>query len=71
VRLSCFARERKGCSAIFKNFTSRVLIAIVSLLFGAFVLLDQKSVIQLHLVIVGVIAFLLGLMLCWIDPGEL
>jgi uncharacterized membrane protein HdeD (DUF308 family) len=57
------ARARKGRSAIPEGFTSRVLIAILSLLFGIFILLDPKSMIQVLLVIVGVIAFLLGLML--------
>ena len=57
------ARARKGRSAIPEGFTSRVLIAILSLLFGVFILLDPKSMIQVLLVIVGVIAFLLGLML--------
>jgi uncharacterized membrane protein HdeD (DUF308 family) len=55
-------RARKGRSAIPEGFTSRVLIAILSLLFGVFILLDPKSMIQVLLVIVGVIAFLLGLM---------
>ncbi len=57
------ARARKGRSAIPEGFTSRVLIAVLSLLFGVFILLDPKSMIQVLLVIVGVIAFLLGLML--------
>jgi uncharacterized membrane protein HdeD (DUF308 family) len=56
-------RARKGRAAIPEGFTSRVLIAILSFLFGVFILLNPKSMLQLLLVIVGVIAFLLGLML--------
>jgi uncharacterized membrane protein HdeD (DUF308 family) len=56
------ARARKGRAAIPEGFTSRVLIAILSLMFGVLILMDPKSMIQVLLVIVGVIAFLLGLM---------
>ena len=58
-----FYRARKGRAAIPEGFTSRILIAILSFLFGVFILLNPKSMLQLLLVIVGVIAFLLGLML--------
>lgn len=40
------ARARKGRAAIPEDFTSRILIAILSLLFGVFILLDPKSMIH-------------------------
>ena len=56
-------RARKGRAAIPEGFTSRVLIAILSLLLGVLIFLDPMSVLLTLMAIVGVIAFLLGLML--------
>jgi uncharacterized membrane protein HdeD (DUF308 family) len=57
------ARAKKGRAAIPEGFTSRVLIAFLSLLIGAFIFLNPWGILQLFMSIVGVIAFLLGLML--------
>jgi uncharacterized membrane protein HdeD (DUF308 family) len=57
------ARARKGRAAIPEGFTSRVLIAILSLVLGVLIFLDPMSVLLTLMEIVGVIAFLLGLML--------
>ena len=56
-------RARKGRAAIPEGFNNRVIIAIVSLLLGAFILLNPKGMLELLMMIIGVIAFLLGLML--------
>jgi len=56
-------RAGKGRAAIPEGFISRVLIAIISLLLGALIFFNPKGVLQLLMVIVGIIAFLLGLML--------
>jgi uncharacterized membrane protein HdeD (DUF308 family) len=56
-------RARKGRAAIPEGFTSRVLIAILSLVLGVLIFLDPMSVLLTLMAIVGVIAFLLGLML--------
>ena len=56
-------RARKGRAAIPEGFTSRVLIAVLSLLLGVLIFLDPMSVLLTLMAIVGVIAFLLGLML--------
>jgi len=57
------ARARKGRAAIPEGFTSRVVIAVISLLLGVLIFLNPVGILQLLMVIVGVIAFLLGLML--------
>jgi uncharacterized membrane protein HdeD (DUF308 family) len=57
------ARARKGRAAIPEGFASRILIAVLSLLLGALIFLDPVGILQLLMAIVGVIAFLLGLML--------
>lgn len=56
-------RAEKGRAAIPEGFTSRVIIAILSLVLGVLILFNPKGVLQLLMVIVGIIAFLLGLML--------
>jgi uncharacterized membrane protein HdeD (DUF308 family) len=56
-------RARKGRAAIPEGFASRVIIAIISLVFVALIILNPMGMLQLLMEIVGVIAFLLGLML--------
>jgi uncharacterized membrane protein HdeD (DUF308 family) len=55
-------RARKGRAAIPEGFTSRVIIAIISLVFVALIILNPMGTLQLLMEIVGIIAFLLGLM---------
>ena len=57
------ARARKGRAAIPEGFTSRLIIALLSLALGVYIFLNPKAMLQVLMVIVGVIAFLLGLML--------
>lgn len=57
------ARARKGRAAIPEGFTSRVIIAILSLVLVTLIILDPMGMLQFLMEIVGVIAFLLGLML--------
>jgi uncharacterized membrane protein HdeD (DUF308 family) len=56
-------RAGKGRAAIPEGFTSRVIIAVLSLMIGVLIFLDPVSVLLTLMVIVGVIALLLGLML--------
>ena len=53
----------KGRAAIPEGFTSRVIIAVLSLLIGVLIFIDPVSVLLTLMAIVGVIALLLGLML--------
>jgi uncharacterized membrane protein HdeD (DUF308 family) len=57
------SRARKGRAAIPEGFTSRLVIAILSLLLGLLIFVNPKGMLQALMVIVGAIAFLLGLML--------
>lgn len=57
------ARARKGRAAIPEGFSSRLVIAILSLVLGVLIFLNPKGILQVLMMIVGVIAFLLGLML--------
>ena len=56
-------RAGKGRAAIPEGFTSRVIIAVLSLLIGVLIFIDPVSVLLTLMAIVGVIALLLGLML--------
>ena len=56
-------RARKGRAAIPEGFTSRVIIAVISLLLVILIFLNPRSVLLTLMEIVGVIALLLGLML--------
>ena len=56
-------RAGKGRAAIPEGFTSRVLIAVLSLGIGVLIFIDPVSVLLTLMAIVGVIALLLGLML--------
>ena len=57
------SRVRKGRAAIPEGFTSRLIIALLSLALGVFIFLNPKAMLQVFMVIVGIIALLLGLML--------
>ena len=57
------ARARKGRAAIPEGFTSRVIIAIISLLLVVLIFINPKGILQLLMVITGAVAFLIGLML--------
>jgi hypothetical protein len=56
-------RARIGRAAIPEGFISRVVIAIVSLVLAVLIFVDPKGILQLLMVILGVTAFLGGLML--------
>lgn len=56
-------RAGKGRAAIPEGFTSRVIIAVLSLGIGVLIFIDPVSVLLTLMAIVGVIALLLGLML--------
>ncbi len=58
-----FTRARKGRAAVPEGFSSRLVIAIISLLLGFLIFLNPMGIVQFLMVIVGIIAFLLGLML--------
>jgi uncharacterized membrane protein HdeD (DUF308 family) len=58
-----FARARKGRAAIPEGFASRLAIAILSLVIGVLIFVNPIGVLQFLMIIVGIIAFLLGLML--------
>ncbi len=57
------ARARKGRAAIPEGFSSRVIIAITLLVPGILIFLNPMGILQGLMIIVGVIAFLLGLLL--------
>lgn len=57
------ARATKGRAAIPEGFSSRLIIAILSMVLGVLIFLNPRGILQVLMIIVGVIAFLLGLML--------
>ncbi|MEN6609809.1 MAG: hypothetical protein ABFC24_03125 [Methanoregulaceae archaeon] len=57
------ARAGKGRTAIPEGFTSRVAIAVLSLMLGVLIFLNPWGLFQVIIMTVGVIAILLGLML--------
>lgn len=57
------ARARKGRAAIPEGFVSRVAIAIVSLVLAAFIFVNPAGILQFLMEVLGVLAFLAGLML--------
>jgi uncharacterized membrane protein HdeD (DUF308 family) len=56
-------RARKGRAAIPEGFTSRIVIAILSLCFVGLIIIDPLSVIGLLMVILGLVVLVLGIML--------
>jgi uncharacterized membrane protein HdeD (DUF308 family) len=56
-------RARKGRAAIPEGFTSRVIIAIISLGLAVLIFVNPVGILQILMIIVGAVAFLFGLML--------
>jgi uncharacterized membrane protein HdeD (DUF308 family) len=57
------ARAKKGREAIPEGFPSRLIIAIISLVLGILIIFNPIGILKALTVVVGVIAFLVGLML--------
>jgi uncharacterized membrane protein HdeD (DUF308 family) len=58
-----FVRASKGRAAIPEGFASRLIIAILSIVLVILIFLNPLGILEMLLVLVGIIAFLLGLML--------
>lgn len=56
-------RARKGRSAIPEGFVSRIVIAMLSLGLVALIIIDPIGVVALLMVLLGIVAFVLGVML--------
>jgi uncharacterized membrane protein HdeD (DUF308 family) len=56
-------RARKGRAAIPEGFISRIVIAILSIVLVGLIIVNPKRILQLLMVIMGIVAFLLGVML--------
>ena len=57
------SRARKGRAAIPEGFTSRIIIAILSLCLVGLIIIDPLAVVELLMVILGLVALVLGIML--------
>jgi uncharacterized membrane protein HdeD (DUF308 family) len=57
------SRARKGRAAIPEGFTSRIVIAILSLCLFSLIIIDPLAVIGLLMVILGLVALVLGIVL--------
>ncbi len=57
------SRARKGRAAIPEGFTSRIIIAILSLCLVALIIVDPLAAVGLLMVILGFVALVLGIML--------
>ena len=56
-------RARKGRAAIPEGFISRIVIAILSIVLVVLIIVNPKGILQLLMVIMGFVAFFLGVML--------
>lgn len=61
--IKLLGRARKGRAAIPEGFISRIVIAILSIVLVGLVIVNPKRILQLLMVIMGIVAFLLGVML--------
>jgi len=57
------SRARKGRAAIPEGFTSRIVIAILSLCLVGLIIIDPLAMVGLLMVILGFVALVLGIML--------